>query len=62
MVNAYDLIDFDLKPDKTCIVKYKIAFGDSPAESSYIVRTLNPAETSELVARLSRFIDNYTKG
>jgi|TARA_B110000908_G_scaffold166045_1_gene216510 hypothetical protein len=62
MVNAYNLIDFKLNTDKSCEVRYKIAFGDSPSEASYIVRTLNKTETADLVTRLSKFVDNYNKG
>lgn len=62
MIDAYNLIDFNLKSDRTCEVKYKIAFGDSSSEASYIVRTLNENETKDLVSRLSKFVDNYNKG
>ena len=62
MIDPFDLIDFKINPNRTCVVTYKICFGESKTQDLHLVRTLNEKETERLVRRLSEFVDSYNKG
>ena len=62
MVDTYDLLNIEFESDKSCKVRYKLSYGETNSESTYLERSLNIKETERLVRRLSEIVDNYNKG
>lgn len=62
MINTHDILKFEFLPDGSSRLKYKLSQGETPSESVYIERSLNPKETKLLVRRLSEVVNNYNKG
>ena len=61
-MNPYDLLNIDVNADGSSTIKYLVTLGETPSKSVYLLRTLNPDETKQLIAMLSTVVDSYNKG